>query len=167
MNQLQQPKHTIYPKLCPLPLALAVADKALYDFSNKWLAGLRPQLSLETGPDCQIWVSSRVVAGDVPPHAKLVLRQHAAEEAGPHHCHRLRHHGPSQQRRRLRRESPRAASETADKAVEKAEPAVKTADTAKNDVPPVLKKLPNLQQLQPGSCCKSSTSHPPAQSSSS
>ena len=74
------------------PPSLAVADKAIYDFSNQWLAGLRPQLSLETGPDGQIWVSSQVVAGDVPTHAKLVLRQHTAEEAGPHHRHRPRHH---------------------------------------------------------------------------
>ena len=141
----------MYAKLRPLPLALAVADKAIYDFSNQWLAGLRPKLSLETGPDGQIWVSSWVVAGDVPTHAKLVLRQHAAEEAGPHHRHCPRHHGPSRQRRRLRREAARAAAETADKAVEKAEPAVKTADTAENDVTPsaeqVAKSPTNYSQV--------------------
>ena len=82
----------MFAKLCPLPLALAVADKAFYDFSNQWLAGLQPQLSLETGPDGQIRISSRVVAGNVPTSAKLVLRC-PAEEVGPRH--RPRHQGPS------------------------------------------------------------------------
>ena len=118
-----------------------MADKAFYDFSNQWLAGLQPQLSLETGPDGQIWVSSRVVAGNVPTHAKLVLRPHAAEEAGLHHRHRPRHHGPSRQRRRLRREDARAAAATADKAVDKAELAVKTVNAAEKDVPPGADKV--------------------------
>ena len=43
--------------LRPLPLALAVAEKAIHEFSNQWLAGLQPQLSLETGPDGQILVN--------------------------------------------------------------------------------------------------------------
>ena len=51
----------MYAKLCPLPLALAVSDKAFYDFSNQWLAGLQPQLSLETGRYGQIRISSQVV----------------------------------------------------------------------------------------------------------
>ena len=64
--------------LRPLPLALAVAEKAIREFSNQWLAGLQPQLSLETGPDGQILVNSRVAAGDVPTRA-LVVRHHDAE----------------------------------------------------------------------------------------
>ena len=51
----------MYAKLCPSPLALAVSDKAFYDFSNQWLAGLQPQLSLETGRYGQIRISSQVV----------------------------------------------------------------------------------------------------------
>jgi hypothetical protein len=94
--------------LRPLPLALAVAEKAIREFSNQWLAGLQPQLSLETGPDGQIWVNSRVGAGDVPTRA-LVVRHHTAEapdcrqarEAVQHP--RPRRHGPSYQRRLLRR----------------------------------------------------------------
>ena len=68
-------------ELRPLPLALAVAEKAIREFSNQWLAGLQPQLSLETGPDGQVWVSSRVAAGDVPTQALLVCH-HAAEAPG-------------------------------------------------------------------------------------
>jgi hypothetical protein len=131
----------MYAKLCPLPLALAVADKAFYDFSNQWLAGLQPKLSLETGPDGQIWISSRVVAADVPTSTKLVLRR-PAEEAGPRH--RPRHHGPSQQRRRLRREAARAAAATAEKTVEKA---VEKAAEKENDARPSPEK--DAQSLPP------------------
>ena len=67
----------------PLPLALAVAEKALLEFSNQWLAGLQPQLSLETGNDGQILVNSRVAAVDVPTRAPVV--PHHAEEA-PGRC---------------------------------------------------------------------------------
>ena len=130
----------MYVKLRPLPLALAVAERALYNFSNQWLAGLQPQLILETSPDGQICVSSRVVAGDVPTHAKLVLRRHAEEaedRVNPHcqvgqagHQHRPHRHSPSRERRRLRREAARAAAAAgaADQAADKAEPAVKTAN---------------------------------------
>jgi hypothetical protein len=108
----------MYAVLRPLPLALAVAEKAMFDFSNQWLAGLRPQLLLETGQDGQIFMSSRVAAGDVPTRANIVLRRpaaqvgrHQAEQVGqqPHR----RRNGPSQQRRRLRRGSARAAAEKA------------------------------------------------------
>ena len=71
--------------LRPLPLALAVAEKAFREFSNQWLAGLQPQLSLETSKDGQIWVNSRVAAGDVPTRALVVRHRHHAEEA-PGHC---------------------------------------------------------------------------------
>ena len=133
----------MHAKLCPLPLGLAVADKAMFNFCNQWLAGLQPQLVLETGPDGKILVSSRVVAGDVPTHANLVLRHPHAEQVeaedrvNPHRQageagHRRRRPGPCQQRRRLRREAARAAAavETADKAVENNEPAVEAADKA-------------------------------------
>ena len=141
----------MFAKLCPLPLSLAVADKAFYDFSNQWLAGLQPQLSLETGPDGQIRISSRVVAENVPTSAKFVLRR-PAEEVGPRH--RPRPHGPSRQRRRLRREAAReaAAAGTAEKAVEKANTAVRTDDKEK-DVHPSAEKdaqsLTNYSQVAP------------------
>ena len=134
----------MYDKLCPLPLALAVADRAFYNFTNQWLAGLQPMLSLETGRDGQIWISSRVVAGDVPTSANLVLRRPPAEEAGHHH--RPRHHGPSRQRRRLRREAARAAA--AEEAAEKRISVVKTGKASEND--DALKDdqaLPNYTQV--------------------
>ena len=107
-----------------LPLALAVAEKAIQEFSNQWLAGLRPQLSLETGSDEQIWVHSRVAAGDVPTRA--LVRDHAAEAPGCHQAgqhHRPRRRGPAYQRRLQRRAAAREAASTADKAVEIVEPA--------------------------------------------
>jgi hypothetical protein len=109
--------------LRPLPLALAVAEKAFREFSNQWLAGLQPQLSLETSKDGQIWFNSRVAAGDVPTRA-VVDRHHAVEEA-PGRCQAVQHprprrRGPSYQRRLLRRASARAAAETAEKAVQTA-----------------------------------------------
>ena len=112
--------------LRPLPLALAVAEKAFREFSNQWLAGLQPQLSLETSKDGQIWFNSRVAAGDVPTRA-VVDRHHAADEASGR-CQagqavqhpRPRRRGPSYQRRLLRRASARAAAETADEAVQTA-----------------------------------------------
>ena len=80
-----------------LPLVLAVTEKTIREFSNQWLAGLQPQLSLETAPDGQIWVNSRVAAGDVPTRALVVLH-HAhghckAEEAT--RPHRPRRKGAS------------------------------------------------------------------------
>ena len=65
----------MYDNLRPLPLCLAVADRAMLTFSNQWLAGLQPRLVLETGPDGRIWVTSQVEAGDAPTQAKLFLRR--------------------------------------------------------------------------------------------
>ena len=126
----------MYDNYRPLPLGLAVADKAMFTFSNQWLAGLQPRLLLETDPDGRIWVTSQVVAGDAPTHAKLVLRRPAEKAAYPHfqageagQRRRPRHHGPSRQRRRLRREAARAATAATVTAVEEA--AEKAADAEK------------------------------------
>ena len=108
----------------PFPLALAVAEKALIEFSNQWLAGLQPQLSLETGSDGQILVNSRVAAGDVPTRAPVVPR--CAEEAqgpcqageAPQHPRPHHRRGPSYQRRLQRRAAARTAAVTADKAIQ-------------------------------------------------
>jgi hypothetical protein len=121
-----------------LPLALAVAEKAIREFSNQWLAGLQPQLSLETGPDGQVWVNSRVAAGDVPTQA-LVVRHHAAEAPGRRQAgeageavqrHPPRRHGPSYQRRLLRRAAAPEAAATADEAVQTAVESVEPVDEA-------------------------------------
>ena len=79
----------------PLPLALAVVEKAILEFSNQWLAGLQPQLSLETGKDGQIWVHSRVAAGDIPSRAILSSRCQEGEAVQSPNHHR---HGTSYQR---------------------------------------------------------------------
>jgi hypothetical protein len=129
--------------LRPLPLALAVAEKAIREFSNQWLAGLQPQLSLETGPDGQIWVHTRVAAGDVPTRALIVRPHDAAAEAqgrcqageAPQH-HRPRRKGPSYQKRLLRRAAARAAAATADQAVQTAVETAKPADEAVQPVHP-------------------------------
>ena len=121
----------------PLPLALAVAEKALLEFSNQWLAGLQPQLSLETSKDGQIWVTSRVAAGDVPTQASAAHHRHHAEEATEGVGEALRHphprrRGPSYQRRLLRRAAARTAAAKADKAVqtEPEEPADEAVQSA-------------------------------------
>jgi hypothetical protein len=127
--------------LRPLPLALAVAEKAIREFSNQWLAGLQPQLSLETGPDGQIWVNSRVAAGDVPTKT-LVVRHHDAEVPG--RCQageavqrpRPRRHRPSYQRRLLRRAAAREAAAAGDEAVQSVVETVEPADEAVQLAPP-------------------------------
>ena len=127
--------------LRPLPLALAVAEKAIREFSNQWLAGLQPQLSLETGPDGQILVNSRVAAGDVPTRA-LVVRHHDAEALGRRQAGeavqrpRPRRHGPSYQRRLTRRAAAREAAATADEAVQTLVETVEQAGEAVQLGPP-------------------------------
>ena len=127
--------------LRPLPLALAVAEKAIREFSNQWLAGLQPQLSLETGPDGQILVNSRVAAGDVPTRA-LVVRHHDAEALGRRQAGeavqrpRPRRHGPSYQRRLIRRAAAREAAATADEAVQTLVETVEQAGEAVQLGPP-------------------------------
>ena len=64
-----------------LPLALAVVEKAILEFSIQWVAGLQPQLSLETSIDGQIWVNSMVAAEDVPTRV-LVVCHHAEDAPG-------------------------------------------------------------------------------------
>ena len=139
-------------ELRPLPLALAVAEKAIREFSNQWLAGLQPQLSLETGPDGQVWVSSRVAAGDVPTQA-LVVRHHAAEAPGRREAgqavqrHRPRRHGPSYKRRLLRRAAAREAAATADKAVQIVEPVEEAVELAPPNKQVAAEVLPAHQNF--------------------
>ena len=108
---------------CPLPVALAVAEKALCEFSNQWLAGLQPQLSLETSEDGQIWINSRVAAGDVPNQAPVVHHRHHAEEALEAAGEPVRHphprrRGPAYHRRLIQRAAARTAAAKNDKAVQ-------------------------------------------------
>ena len=50
-----------------LPLAICVAEKAMQEFCKQWLSGLQPSLSLETAPNGEISICSKVTAGDVVP----------------------------------------------------------------------------------------------------
>ena len=139
-------------ELRPLPLALAVAEKAIREFSNQWLAGLQPQLSLETGHDGQVLVSSRVAAGDVPTHA-LVVRHHAEEAPGRREAgeaaerHRPRRHGPSYQRRLLRGAAAREAAAVADKAAQIVEPADEAVQLAPPTKQVAAEVLPLTQSI--------------------
>ena len=65
-----------------------MANKAISDFKNQWLAGLQPQLLPETGPDGQIWVNTRLAAGDGTSQQRhcaheQLLSARAAEKAVP------------------------------------------------------------------------------------
>ena len=105
-----------------LPLALAVAEKAMREFCNQWLSGLQPILSLETASNGQIRVLSKVVvAGDV-------TRQHDDDQgrcgAGKVQQHRRR--SPAYRRRLLRRAAARAAADATEMDRSKAEKFVQT-----------------------------------------
>ena len=86
------------------PLPLLVANRAMCEFRSLWLAGLQPQLQLETSPDGQIRVSTNVVTEvySVPVRPIPVL---LGRVPGP--LQRSRN-GPSRQRRRGKRAAARA-----------------------------------------------------------
>ena len=98
-----------------LPLALAVAENAMREISNQWLAGMQPKLSIETSPNGDILVCSSVKAVNVLPHAaRRVVLDHAEEASGQHHhsqllCPHQRQKSPSYQRRLRQRAAARAA----------------------------------------------------------
>ena len=106
-----------------LPLALAVAENAMREISNQWLAGMQPKLSIETSPNGDIVVCSSVKAVNVLPHAaRRVVLDHAEEASGQHHhsqllCPHQRQKSPSYQRRLRQRAAARAAV-TAEQAVQ-------------------------------------------------
>ena len=85
----------------PYPLPLAVTERAMHEFCNLWLAGLEPQLYLETSPDGNIHVRTGVAAKCVlPERPNLPL----------HHRYQPRHKTRSQIRRKERRARARAAA---------------------------------------------------------
>ena len=110
-----------------LPLAICVAEKAMHEFCKQWLAGLQPFLSLETAPNGEIRVFSKVTAGDV------VIPDHRDARHGVSGQTEKRRRGPSYYRRLQRRATARkvaAAQQIADKAipVEVVAPDVPTVD---------------------------------------
>ena len=97
-----------------LPLAICVAEKAMQEFCKQWLSGLQPCLSLDTAPNGEISVCSKVTAGDVVPPDHREAHQRVAGQA------QKQQRGPSYNRRLQRRAAARkvaAALQTADKAV--------------------------------------------------
>ena len=105
------------------PLALVVAEKAMHEITNQWLAGLQPKLSMETSPNGDILVCSNVRAENVLSHARRVAPDHVAAEASGHHdhsqlrCPPQRRQSPSYQRRLRQRAADRAAA-TPEKSVQ-------------------------------------------------
>ena len=97
-----------------LPLAICVAEKAMQEFCKQWLSGLQPSLSLETDPNGEISICSKVTAGDVVPPDHREAHHRVAGQA------QKQRRGPSYNRRLQRRAAARkvaAAQQTADKAV--------------------------------------------------
>ena len=97
-----------------LPLAICIADKAMHEFCKQWFSGLQPCLSLETAPNGEIRVCSRVVAGDAVTTHPLDARHVDAGKAS--------RRGPSYRRRQQRRAASRKAASArkiaADKAIQ-------------------------------------------------
>ena len=79
------------------PHPLAVAERALREFCNLWISGLQPLLYLDTSPNGQIRVRSKVEA--------QVLHQPGP---GPRVNLLPRRSTPSRQRRRVKRARARA-----------------------------------------------------------
>ena len=91
------------------------------EFSNQWLAGLQPKLTIETSPNGDILVSSSVRAENVQHQARKVAPDYAGEASGPkHNLTQLRR--PSQHRYSpsyLRRLCQRAAARAAENKLKK------------------------------------------------
>ena len=84
--------------------ALALAEEAVRKFFGRWYAGLQPCLLLETQPNGDIFVNSRVI---------LPQQSEKADLPHPHGKSRPRHQSPARLRRRARRAQARATAEAA------------------------------------------------------
>ena len=76
------------------PHPVKVAEQAVREFFQQWIAGLQPSLLLQTKTDGEILLSSRVTTG-VPQPAEQIVQDRVQRKH-----HRV---GPSQLRRRARR----------------------------------------------------------------
>ena len=114
------------------PLPIRIAEKVMYEFCQQWYSGLQPYLSLQTSPNGEILVCSRVIAEDV-----ATFQPHDVNDAAKAV---KRRRGPSYHRRLQRRAAARkaaAACDVADKA---------TQVIVSSDVPtlPLIKDSPPL-----------------------
>ena len=82
------------------------------EFSNQWLAGMEPKLSIETSPNGNILVCSNVKAVNVLPHTRRAAPDHAEEASGQQQCPPKRQKSPSYQRRLCQRAAARVVGFT-------------------------------------------------------
>ena len=134
------------PRSLPL-LPIQVAENAMQEFLKRLCAGLQPCLLLETNPEGQILVTSKVfaAANDCKPyhrHPRPLFPYHA--QVLPCHLPRAHRNSPSRQRRRERRAKARQeqpAETGAAQAVEQAEQAAEQDDQAAAIAPQFLPPL--------------------------
>ena len=114
----------------PLPLAIQVAEKAMQEFINRWLAGLQSHLFLETNHDGQISVASKVSpaanARSLPYHAHVPHPRSHMPRPQPHRD------TPARRRRREKRAKAREEQAAAAAQVEPAVPEPLPTTTAEN-----------------------------------
>ena len=127
--------------MAALPFPLLIAEKAMQEFVRRWLAGMEPQLLLETNQDGIILINSIV-------KTPSKLQQHVPELdpmmlLNPYMLHRGRP-SPSRLRRRKRREMCKKTRETLDKSTNTEE----INDENVLEKTPVL-NYPDLSQVPP------------------
>ena len=140
----------------PRPLALIVAEKAIQEFSYQWLCGLQPQLSLETAPNGQIRVCSRVVTGDAPIHPPPGVLHRDAGARDQYSARKARRRkGPAYKRRLSRRAAARVdaaaeVSRTEEQAVQTADEVVQLDHVLPQQLPcvPAVVVVPKPQPNQ-------------------
>ena len=98
--------------MAALPFPLLIAEKAMQEFVRRWLAGMEPQLFLETNQDGIISINSSVKTSSK-------LQQHVLEldpmpQLHPYLLHQCKS-SPSRLRRRKRREMRKKTIEALDK----------------------------------------------------
>ena len=132
--------------MAALPFPLLIAEKAMQEFVRRWLAGMEPQLLLETNQDGIILINSSVKTSSK-------FQQHVSEldpmlmpQLNPYLLHR-RKPSPSRLRRRKRREMCKKTRETLDKSTNTEE----INDENVLEKTPVL-NYPDLSQVPPN--CK-------------
>ena len=86
--------------MAALPLPLLIAEKAMQEFVRRWLAGMEPQLLLETNQDGIILINSSVKTSSKL--QQYVLELDPMPQLHPYLLHQ-RKPSPSRLRRRKRR----------------------------------------------------------------
>ena len=142
-----------------LPLPIQVAENAIQEFLKRWCAGLQPCLLLETNPDGQILVSSKVSAAAndrTPYHRQARPRFPYRAQVLPFHLPQTHRDSPSRRRRRERRAKARQEQAVAEKAVEQADQASSQYDeaAAQDDQAAVIAAAPQFLSPAPSTAVK-------------